>query len=168
MVKKPDSLEKGDWVVHAYYGIGQITKVVTKAIGEDKARYFHVDAKNSTYFVPVKNPINDRIRPLSSTYKLRKAKKTLRSEPEELPENHNDRRKFISELSTSSEMDISAQILRDLRNRKLEHKLNDFEQKVMERTEKLFIREWAIIQEITDPEALEKLEKIYSEVFAKA
>ena len=87
MSKKP-ALEKGEWIVHAYYGIGQITKVVTRAIGEQKARYYRVDAANSTYYVPVKNPINDRIRPLSSEYKLRKAKKILRSKHEELPENH--------------------------------------------------------------------------------
>jgi RNA polymerase-interacting CarD/CdnL/TRCF family regulator len=162
--KKPDSLEKGDWIVHAYYGIGQITKVVTKAIGEEKARYYRVDARNSTYYVPVKNPVNDRIRPLSSTYKLRKAKKILRSDPEEFPENHNDRRKFIAEVASSSDMDISAQILRDLHYRKREHGLNDYEQKVLESTEKIFVREWAIIQGIAEEEALEKLQDIYKEV----
>ena len=165
MSKKP-ALEKGEWIVHAYYGIGQITKVVTRAIGEQKAKYYRVDAANSIYYVPIKNPINDRIRPLSSEYKLRKAKKILRSKPEELPENHNDRRKYISEFSSSSEMDVSAQILRDLHFRKHESGLNDYEQKIMESTERMFIREWAIIQDISEEEAQEKLEKIYEEVFA--
>lgn len=165
MSKKP-ALEKGEWIVHAYYGIGQITKVVTRAIGEQKARYYRVDAANSTYYVPVKNPINDRIRPLSSEYKLRKAKKILRSKHEELPENHNDRRKYISEFSGNSEMDVSAQILRDLHFRKQESGLNDYEQKVMEATERMFIREWAIIEDISEEEAQEKLEKIYEEIFA--
>ena len=104
MSKKPESLTKGDWIVHAYYGLGQITKVETKVIGEDKAKYFRVDARNSTFFVPVKNVDPDRIRPLSSAYKFRKAKKILRSDPENLPENHNDRRKYISEFVTNNEM----------------------------------------------------------------
>ena len=163
-MSKEVSLTKGDWIVHAYYGIGQITKVVTKAIGEQKSKYYRVDARNSTFYVPVKNPINDRIRPLSSTYKLRKSKSILRSEPNELPENHNDRRKYISEFSSNSEMDVSAAILRDLKYRTREHGLNDYEQKVLEATEKRFIREWAIIQGITEEEALEKLELIYQEI----
>jgi len=165
-VSKKPALEKGDWIVHAYYGIGQITNTVTRAIGEEKAKYYRVDAKNSTFYIPVKNPLNDRIRLLSSSYKLRKAKQILRSAPEELPENHNDRRKYISEFSGKSEMDTSAQVLRDLRHRKQEHGLNDFEQKVLDSTERMFVREWAIIQEISEEEAQEKLDQIYEEVLA--
>ena len=164
MSKKPDSLSKGDWIVHAYYGIGQIKKVETKIIGEEKTRYYRVDARNSTFFVPVKNALNDRIRPLSSDYKLRKSKKILRSKPEELPENHNDRRKYLSEYSSNSEMDISAQMIRDLQHRNKTEGLNDFETKILEQTERIFIREWAIIQDITEEEAFERLSKIYDEI----
>ena len=63
-------------------------------------------------------------------------------------------------------MDVSAQILRDLHFRKQESGLNDYEQKVMEATERMFIREWAIIEDISEEEAQEKLEKIYEEIFA--
>ncbi len=122
MSKKPDSLTKGDWIVHAYYGIGQITKVETKAIGEEKAKYYRVDARNSTFFVPVKNIDHDRIRPLSSDYMLRKARKILKSDPENLPENHNDRRKYIAEFVTNNEMDAAAELIRDLLFRKGMHR----------------------------------------------
>jgi len=158
--KKPDSLTKGDWVIHAYYGIGQITKVETKAIGEDKARYFRVDARNSTFYVPVKNINYERVRPLSSDYKFRKAKKILKSDPENLPENHNDRRKYIHEFMSNSEMDTAAQMIRDLSFRKSKNGLNDYETKTLENTEKLFLREWAIIQDISEEEAYERYQKV--------
>jgi RNA polymerase-interacting CarD/CdnL/TRCF family regulator len=162
--KKPDSLVKGDWVVHAYYGIGKITKVETKAIGDEKARYYRVDAKNSTFYVPVKNVDPERIRPLSSDYKFRKARKILRSDPENLPENHNDRRKFIAEFVSNSEMDVAAGLIRDLTFRKQVHGLNDYEMKVLENTEKMFLREWAIIQDITEEEAFERYQKLFETV----
>jgi len=161
--KKPDSLTKGDWIVHAYYGIGQITKVETKAIGDEKARYYRVDARNSTYFVPVKNTDFERIRPLSSDYKFRKAKKILKSDPENLPENHNDRRKYISEFVANSEMDAAAELIRDLLFRKEVHGLNDYEAKVLENTEIIFLREWAILQDITEEEAYERYQKLLEE-----
>ena len=163
MSKKPDSLKKGDWIVHIYYGIGQIRGIETKIIGEQKAKYYKVRAKNSTFFVPVDNPINDRIRPLSSQYKLRKAKKILREEPNDFPDNHNDRRKYISEFTSDRSMDTSAQIIRDLVHRKQEHGLNDFEKKTLSSTEQLFVREWAIIQDISEDEAQEKYKKILEE-----
>lgn len=163
MSKKPDSLTKGDWVVHAFYGIGQITKVETKTIGDEKAKYFRVDARNSTYYVPVKNTNFDRIRPLSSDYKFRKARKILKSDPVNLPENHNDRRKYISEFVANGEMDIAAELIRDLNFRKQTHSLNDFESNVLENAEKMFLREWAIIQNITEEEAHERYIKFLEE-----
>ncbi len=163
MSKKPDSLKKGDWIVHLYYGIGQIRGIETKKIGDQKAKYYRVSAKNSTFFVPVDNPINDRIRPLSSQYKLRKAKKILQEEPNEFPDNHNERRKYISQFSSDRSIYSSAEIIRDLTHRKQEHGLNDFEQKTLDTTERLFVREWAIIQDISEDEAQEMLEKIIEE-----
>ena len=160
MSKKPESLTKGDWIVHTYYGLGQITKVETKVIGEDKAKYFRVNARNSTFFVPVKNVDPDRIRPLSSDYKFRKAKKILRSDPENLPENHNDRRKYIAEFVTSNEIYVAAELIRDLNFRKQVHGLNDYETKVLDNTEKMFLREWAIIQDISEEEAFERYQKV--------
>ena len=63
-------------------------------------------------------------------------------------------------------MDISALILRDLHHRKQEYGLNDFEQRVLDSTEKMFVREWAIIQDISEEQAQEKLDQIYGEVLA--
>jgi RNA polymerase-interacting CarD/CdnL/TRCF family regulator len=161
--KKPDSLDKGDWIVHSYYGIGQIKSIETKLIDKEKVRYYKVKAKNSTFFVPVNNVINERIRPISTEYRLRKAKKALRSTPQELPENHNDRKKFIKEISSDRSLDNIAEIIRDLTYRKEHEGLNDFEENTLQRLEKLFIREWAIIKDSTEDEIHERLEKIFRE-----
>ena len=165
MNNKPVSLQKGDWIVHAYYGIGQIVGTETKKIGKKETKYYKAKTQNSTFFIPIENPINDRIRPLSSMYKLNKAKKILKDQPENYPENHNERRKLISETSSDRSMDTSAQIIRDLFHRKHNHGLNEFEQKTLEATEKLFVTEWAIIKEISEEQAKEELDKIIDEQF---
>ncbi|NIV14950.1 MAG: hypothetical protein GWN62_27945 [Aliifodinibius sp.] len=168
MSRKPESLKKGDWIVHAYYGIGQIVGTETRSIGKNKAKYYKAKTPNSTFFIPTDNPINDRIRPLSSLYKLNKAKKILKEEPEEFPENHNERRKLISEFTSDRSMDTSAQIIRDLIFRKHNKGLNDFEQKTLENTEALFVREWAIIKDISEENAKERLDKIIQEQVLQA
>lgn len=163
MSNKSSTLEKGDWIVHSYYGIGQITSIETKKIGGEKERYYKVRTKNSTFFVPVDNAINDRIRLLSSEYKLRKAKQILRDTPLEFPENHNERRKFISDYISDRSIYNSAQVIRDLSHHKHQHGLNEFEQRTLDNVEQLFVLEWSIIQEITEAEALDRLEKIIEE-----
>lgn len=165
MSDKPVTLEKGDWIVHAYYGIGQIVGTETKIIGKSKTKYYKAKTQNSTFFIPVDNPINDRIRPLSSMYKLNKAKKILKERPESFPENHNERRKLISEFSSDRSLDTSAQIIRDLFYRKQNQGLNEFEQKTLETTENLFVTEWAIIKDISKEKAKEELEKIIEDQF---
>ena len=163
MSNKPDSLQKGDWIVHAFYGIGQIVGIETKVIGKKKNKYYKAKTSNSTFFIPIDNPINDRIRPLSSLYKLNKARKILKEKPEEFPENHNERRKLISEYTSNRSLDISAQIIRDLFYRKHNQGLNDFEQKALETTENLFVTEWAIIKDISEDQVREELDKIIEE-----
>ena len=79
---------------------------------------------------------------------------------ENLPENHNDRRKYIAEFVSNSEMDVAAELIRDLLFRKENHSLNDYEMKVLENTEKMFLREWAIIQDISEEEAFERYTKL--------
>jgi RNA polymerase-interacting CarD/CdnL/TRCF family regulator len=161
--KKPDSLKEGDWIVHTYYGIGQIKSIETKTIENKENKYFKVKARNSTYFVPVGQVDADRIRLVGSDYKLRKAKKILKSEPTILPDDHNERKKLLSESTSDSSLEVSAETLRDLLYRKTMDGLNDFEEKTLQSVEKLFVREWAIIQEVSEDEARERYDKFLEE-----
>ena len=163
MTKKPESLKKGDWVVHTYYGIGQIKSVETKSIGDKKNKYFKVKTRNSTFFVPVANIDEDRIRPVASDYKLRKARKILKAPPVPFPEDHNERKKMLAEISGDSSLEVSAQTIRDLLFRKQTEGLNDYEEKTLQTLEKLFVREWAIIQDVSEEEAQERYEKLLEE-----
>jgi RNA polymerase-interacting CarD/CdnL/TRCF family regulator len=126
-------------------------------------RYYKVKAKNSTFFVPVNNLLNDRIRPLSTEYRLRKAKKVLRSAPQIFPHNHNDRKRLIQEIASDRTLDTTAELIRDLAFRKQTDGLNDYEEKTLQMLEKLFVREWAIIKNSSEEEILAQLEKIIRE-----
>jgi RNA polymerase-interacting CarD/CdnL/TRCF family regulator len=163
VAKKPESLKKGDWIVHTYYGIGQIKSVETKSIGEDKNKYFKVKTRNSTFFIPVGNIDEDRIRPVASDYKLRKAKKILKAPPVPFPEDHNERKKMLAETASDSSLETAAQTIRDLLFRKQNDGLNDYEEKTLQNVEKLFVREWAIIQDVSEEIALERYEKVMEE-----
>lgn len=163
MSKKPNSLKKGDWIVHTYYGIGQIKSIETRSIDNKKNKYYKVKAKNSTFFIPVERIDEERIRPVASDYKLRKAKKILKSPPNTLPDDHTERKKLLAETTSDSSLEVSAETIRDLTHRKSCDGLNDYEEKTLQNLEKLFVREWAIIQEISEEDALDRYQKFLLE-----
>ncbi|MEK6221094.1 MAG: hypothetical protein N2D54_02480 [Chloroflexota bacterium] len=158
MARKDVGLVKGDWVVHTYYGVGQIKKIENKILDNQKTKYFKVISSTSTYFVPVDKVDGDRVRPVSSMYKIRKAVKALKGKPQELELDHTARKRQIGELIEDSSINTSAEVIRDLTKHRLDHHLNDYEQKVLEKLTDQMALEWSIAQKIKVEDALQKLE----------
>lgn len=155
--------KKGEWIVHAYYGVGQIIGIENKQIGDDKVKYYKVEARNSTFFVPVKNAENERIRPVASKYMLRKAINTLKEKPQELESDHNQRKRQISEMLNECSLVTNAQLVRDLIFRRKEHRLNDHEENTLTKVTTRLVREWAITLELDVEEAQERFDTLVQE-----
>ena len=163
MAKKSTSLGKGDWIVHSYYGVGQITGMETKQIEDTKTRYYRVEANNSIFYVPVKNIDNERIRPVASQYMMRKVRKILQETPEEMSPDHNIRKRQITDLLSDCSLATTAQLIRDLTARKVEFSLNDHEEKTLEKLTERLVLEWSIAQQID----LEKANILFLETLQK-
>ena len=149
---------KGDWIVHAYYGVGQIKSIENKKMGDTSSKYYKVEARNSTFFIPVKNAENDRIRLVASKKMLRKAIKTLKDSPTEMESDHNQRKRQISEMLNDCSLLATAELIRDLIGRRKEHRLNDHEQSTLTKISTRLVREWAISSEISIEEAQKKFD----------
>ena len=163
MSSKSTSLAKGDWIVHTFYGVGQIISIEKKKIGEDQNKYFKVEARNSTFFVPVDNVDADRIRPIASKYMLRKAINTLKDRPQQLDTDHTQRKRQISVMLNDPSLVTNAILVRDLRARRDEFGLNDHEENTLDKMTKRLVREWAIAQDIEPGQAMEKFETVMNE-----
>lgn len=155
--------EKGEWIVHAYYGVGQIKAVENKQIGDKKVKYYKVEARNSTFFVPVENAENERIRPVASKYMLRKAIKTLKDKPEELESDHNQRKRQISEMVNECSLVTNARLIRDLIFRRNSHRLNDHEENTLTKISTRLVREWSITFDLSLEEAQQRFDKLVQE-----
>jgi RNA polymerase-interacting CarD/CdnL/TRCF family regulator len=70
---------------------------------------------------------------------------------------------MLAETAADSSLEVAAQTIRDLLFRKKNAGLNDYEEKTLQNVEKLFVREWAIIQEVNDEMAQERYEKLLEE-----
>lgn len=166
-MSKQQAFKKGDWIVHAFYGVGQIRAVETKKLGDQSTRYFKVDGRNSTFFVPVNNVESARIRPLASRQKLRKALKILKEPAEEFEGDHNARKRQIAERVAVFSPEATAELVRDLAGRRAAHGLNDHEERAFEQAAFRLTREWAITEDLDFEEAQQKLEAALDELYAK-
>lgn len=166
-MSKSRPFKKGDWIVHANYGVGQILAMETKILGDKETRYYKVEARNSTFFIPVENAENDRIRPVASRQKLRAAMKVLRQPPQDLDADHNARKRQIAEMASEFSPQGTAELVRDLAARRAERGLNDNEERTFELASLRLAREWAITEKMEFDEAQQKLDATLDEATAK-
>ena len=148
---------KGDWIVHAHYGVGQVREIEQKEL-EGKNRIFHrVETFDGEYWLSVTGTDVEYIRPIASEYQIKRALTMVRKTPEELPESHTQRGKVISEAIKDASLYTKARMIRDLNAREQEAKLNFYEENVLSKMKKQFLDEWSVIKKMDREDLEEKL-----------
>ena len=150
-MSKNDGYKKGDWIVHAYYGVGQIRGVDRKAIEGVKKRYFRVKTKSMTYWLPVDNSDVEHIRPVASKNLFTRSLKIIQKKPHKMANDYRSREKQISEAFAACSLKSLAALIRDLYGRRVYGKINARDGEILERAKHLFINEYVIVAD-TDPE----------------
>lgn len=168
MAEKAGKYSKGDWIVHLHYGVGQITGIEKKQIGDEKTAYYRAQTANSTFWVPVDGPDDSRVRQIASKYKIRKALKILKDQPEPLSDDHNERKRQINEAMGEIALESGARLLRDLSARQASSKLNPSEEKALDQFSQNFILEWSVSMESDIEKTREKFQDLISEIHQKA
>jgi CarD family transcriptional regulator len=152
---------QGDWIVHSRYGVGQIKGVEKKEYSGEQISYYKVKTTNSTFWVPVEDADNPRIRPIASKSRMQRALTALRKKPHSMDDDHNKRKKRIKEVLLDSSLTEIAELLRDLAWRQAVKKLNPSEEDAMSRLCERFVKEWSVSLEISAREARQKLHTIF-------
>ena len=155
------TFEIGDWIVHNYYGVGQIKRIEKKPIHGEKVKTFRVQTKDSVYWVPVKKKENPRIRRVVNRRKLRRALRILTSKPEGMAKNYRTRQKRINEVFEDGTIRESMKLLRDLYALGEIKKLNNTENQAVDKLEQRLTREYAACYEVSIQDARKKLREKY-------
>jgi len=146
---------KGDWIVHAHYGVGQVKELEKKELEGEKQIFHRVETFDGEYWLSVTGTDVEYIRPIASEYQIKRALTMVRKTPEELPESHTQRGKVISEAIKDSSLYTKARMIRDLNRRDKESKLNYSEEATFLKMKKQFLDEWSVIKKM-DREILEE------------
>jgi len=159
MLKK-DGYKKGDWIVHAYHGVGQIIGLDRKAIDGVKKTYFRVKTKTMTYWLPVENSDVDHVRPIASKNIFTRSLKILQKEPREMAQDFRVREKDISEAFSACSIKSLASLIRDLYGWRIVHgKKSMRDGDTLNKAKNLFLNEYVIAVDIDFEDARKILEK---------
>ncbi len=154
-----ETLKTGEWIVHKQYGVGQIKAIEKKVINGKVCEYFRVRINEGVYWLPIAK-IPDRVRAVSSKYKLSKALRLIRNIPDVLPKNYKIRNKEVAERAEGATLQAKGELIRDLHARKCLEGTNtsivDDRQLITLRQQ--FLREMAVILKIETEEAEKKLD----------
>ena len=155
MNTQQSTYDKGDWIVHARYGVGQVREMEKKVLDGAKKEFLRVRTSDSEYWVSVSRIDVEYIRPVTSEYQINKALRMIRKSPKKLPENHNERNKAINEAINDPSLHHKARMIRDLSGKEQESKLNFTEEDALIKMKKQFLDEWSVIKDV-DREILEE------------
>lgn len=156
---QPGTYATGDWIVHAYYGVGQVKGIERKILDGEKKLFFKVKTFDGVYWLSVVKTDVEYIRPITSKNQIKQALTTIRKAPEPLPHDHNKRNKAITEAIKDTSLISKAEMLRNLHGKQAEAKLNFTEEDALVKLKKQFVNEWAVVSGTDRVELEEKLER---------
>lgn len=136
----------GDKVVHPMHGAGRITGVEHQELVEGFRHYYvlEIAGKGLTVFVPIRKADALGIRPAMSPTELTPVLDTLRSTPDQLPEDHKQRQNGVLEkLKTACPIQV-AEAVRDLTSHKRLDHLTRADSQLLSRGRELLAAEVAL------------------------
>lgn len=133
----------GDWVVHSYYGVGQIRRIEVKPIHGEETKCFKVRTKDSTYWFPTSDQDNPRIRPVATKEIIEKVVKNLKRKSSILDTDRKYWKTRIEDVQTNGDLLEISKLVRDLSAQQVLRDLNQTEEKALEHFKEQILREWA-------------------------
>ncbi len=157
-----DKLTKGDWIVHANYGLGQVKGEDKKVLGGEEQEYYKVKTKSATYWLPKDRLDAETIREVASSRKFSQALSEIKKKPEKMHKDYRKRRARIADVISKNSVVGFATLMRDLYWRRKQKSLNENEKHALDLLKERFAREWSVASGINEADALSKLEKTLS------
>lgn len=134
-----------DWIVHTYYGVGQIRRIETRPLHGEKTKCFKVRTKNSIFWFPTTDDDNPRIRPVASKDIIKKVIKNLRRKSSKLDTDRKIWKQRINDVQSNGDLLSLSVIIRDLSAQQVLRKLNQTEEDALNFFKERLVREWSSI-----------------------
>ena len=151
---------KGNWIVHIYYGVGQVKRLEKKCLDGKKTIYYRVEGKDGTFWLPVNKSDTERVRPIASQKQLDSALQAIKEQPRTFTEDYKQRQILLNESKLEGSLLEIASLIRDLSYWEVEKHLNLSEKETLEHLKNRMSMEWSIVLDIKQQEARTELNEL--------
>jgi RNA polymerase-interacting CarD/CdnL/TRCF family regulator len=159
MKKKELQFKKGDWVVHAHHGLGQVADLSTKKLEKDPVDCLEIKTEALTYWLPMNDASIHHIRCLATPRDIKDALQIIAAKPTPLSDDYRIRNAYITAEIARGTLESCAGLIRDLTARN-PLKGNDVnENGALARLKRHFIEEMMHTLQLTRPAAEKKLDQ---------
>lgn len=156
---------KGDMAVYPAHGVGEITNIETKKIGEIEQAFYvmHILDSNMTVMVPTVSSDSVGLREIIASDEVSRVFDILKEKGTEIEARPwNQRyRKYMEKIKTGSLYEIAG-VLRDLYLLKEDKELSFGERKMMDTAKSLLMTEIAIANHIKKEQVEEDIDKVFA------
>ena len=158
----------GDRVIHRTYGPGQIIQVEDKQVASVTVRYYRVQVKDLTIWVPLAEAEAQRLRNPTPAGEFKKLIKILGKGGEPLAEDRLQRKAQSLGRLQEGRIESTCAVIRDLACFKKQKKLSESDTMILERAQKFLLDEWVISLNTTMADAQQSMGKLLEESQAVA
>jgi RNA polymerase-interacting CarD/CdnL/TRCF family regulator len=162
------SIEKGDWIVHLYYGVGQVEGKEEKILEGKEQTYLKVKTTDGYFWIPIEKFDCERIRPIASKNQIRYALKLIQEPPQVLPIDYKLRRKKILKAISDISLYSNVRMLRDLYYRGVSSSFNSYDNDALKGMKERFLNECTLVMGESREELERKLQLAFQTSMKKA
>lgn len=157
----------GDQIVHSVYGIGEIIQLDEKVLAGQTARYYVVQIRDLTLWVPVESTSESTLRYPTPAGDFEKLFTILCSPAEPLSDDRLVRRTHLIDLTKGGNLASVCQAVRDLTHHRRTKKMNENDTSTLERLQSLLLNEWAVSLSISVTQAKHDLSLLLGDDITK-
>ncbi len=154
------SFREGDSVMHWTFGLGKVVRLEERDMSGREVLYYAIQINDMTIWVPEDEMLGTRLRLPTSENEFKKLKKILTSPGEPLPDDRHQRKIMLMETLKDGSAASLCRVIRSLVVYRKTRSLNENDQALLKRLEKVLIGEWSIALSVTPLEAETELRQI--------
>lgn len=153
----------GDQVVHASFGPGEIVQLDEKVLSGRKCKYYVVQIKDLTLYVPVNESAKSTLRSPTPAREFRRLLRILNSEGEALSENRLERKAQLTQVLRDGTLQSVCRVIRDLIHYSRTKKLSETDAALLERAKNFLLTEWQVSLSVPYSQAEQELRQLLTE-----
>lgn len=157
------SFHEGDSVMHWTFGLGKVVRLEERNMSGSEVLYYAIQISDMTIWVPEDEMLGSRLRLPTSVGEFKKLQKILTGPGEPLPDDRHQRKIALMETLKDGSAESLCRVIRSLVTYRKVRSLNENDQTLLKRLEKVLIGEWSTSLSVTPLQAETELHHLLSQ-----